>query len=189
MPVSAVRDFPPSDRSPSRLIGGELLALAASLLLYPFGICASRKRTARRAEQRTVVLVHGYLGNRSSFYPLAVYLKAQGLGSLLPFSYSAANGIERAALELREFLRERVRGGRIELVCHSLGGLIARAWLQLLRGPRPVGRPPRAPLPPPRNAQAGHLRRMLAALGDRPGAAPRLPAARAPAGDAQRRRA
>lgn len=140
MPVSPVRDFPPSDRSPSRLIGGELLALAASSLLYPFGIGASRKRTARRAEQRTVVLVHGYLGNRSSFYPLAVYLKAQGLGSLLPFSYSAANGIERAALELREFLRERVRGGRIDLVCHSLGGLIARTWLQLLGGARRVDR-------------------------------------------------
>src|SRR5436305_12554656 len=102
----AIQDFPPSDRSPSRLIGSELLALAASSLLYPFGIGASRKRTARRAEQRTVVLVHGYLGNRSSFYPLAAYLRTQGVGSLLSFSYSASNGIERAAIELRKFLRE-----------------------------------------------------------------------------------
>jgi len=140
MPTGAVRDFPPSDRSPSRLIGSELIALAASSLLYPFGIGASRKRTARRAEQRTVVLVHGYLGNRSSFYPLAAYLKAHGVGSLLSFSYSAAHGIERAALELRESLRQRVRGGRIDLVCHSLGGLIARTWLQLLGGARRVDR-------------------------------------------------
>src|SRR2546421_9506191 len=140
MPTGAVRDFPPSDRSPSRLIGSELIALAASSLLYPFGIGASRKRTARRAEQRTVVLVHGYLGNRSSFYPLAAYLKAHGVGPLLSFSYSAAHGIERAALELRESLRQRVGGGRIDLVCHSLGGLIARTWLQLLGGARRVDR-------------------------------------------------
>jgi triacylglycerol lipase len=140
MPHSAVRDFPPSDRSPSRLIGGELLALAASSLLYPFGMGTSRKRTARRADQRTVVLVHGYLGNRSSLYPLSAYLKMHGMGSLLSFSYSATHGIERAALELRQSLRERVRGGRIDLVCHSLGGLIARTWLQLLGGARRVDR-------------------------------------------------
>src|SRR2546429_472996 len=140
MPLSAVQDFPPSARSPSRLIGGELLALAASSLLYPFGLDASRKRTARRAEQRTVVFVHGYLGNRSSFYPLALFLRMLGIGPLLSFSYSAAQGIEGAAIELRNSLRHRVRGGRIDLVCHSLGGLIARTWLQLLGGARRVGR-------------------------------------------------
>src|SRR5437016_3442484 len=140
MPTGAVRDFPPSDRSPSRLIGSELIALAASSLLYPFGIGASRKRTARRAEQRTVVLVHGYLGNRSSFFPLAAYLKARGLGPVLSFSYSGERGIDGAALELREFVRQRVRGGRVDLVCHSLGGLVARTWLQMLGGARRVDR-------------------------------------------------
>ena len=140
MPLSAVQDFPPSARSPSRLIGGELLALAASSLLYPFGLGASRRRTARRAEQRTVVFVHGYLGNRSSFYPLAGFLRMLGTGPLLSFSYSGAHGIEHAAIELRDALRRRVRGGRIDLVCHSLGGLIARTWLQLLGGARRVDR-------------------------------------------------
>jgi triacylglycerol lipase len=140
MPISAVRDFPPSDQSASRLICGELLAIAASGLLYPFGIAASTKRTPRRQEQRTVVLVHGYLGNRSSFYPLAAYLKARHVGPLLSFGYSSAQGIEGAALQLRESLRRRIGGGRIDLVCHSLGGLVARAWLQLLGGARRVDR-------------------------------------------------
>ncbi|TMA75924.1 MAG: alpha/beta fold hydrolase [Deltaproteobacteria bacterium] len=140
MASSVVEDFPPSTRAASRLIGGELLALAASSLLYPFGLDASRKRTARRAEQRTVVFVHGYLGNRSSFYPLAFFLRMLGIGPLLSFSYSAAQGIEGAAIELRNSLRHRVRGGRIDLVCHSLGGLIARTWLQLLGGARRVDR-------------------------------------------------
>jgi pimeloyl-ACP methyl ester carboxylesterase len=135
-----VEDFPPSARPPSRLIAGELLALAASSLLYPFGLGASRKQTPRRSEQRTTVFVHGYLGNRSSFFPLALYLKACGGAPLLSFSYSGAHGIERAAVELRDSLRRRVRGGRIDLVCHSMGGVIARAWLQLLGGARRVDR-------------------------------------------------
>ena len=138
--TTPVRDFPPSARSPSRIIGSELLALAASSLLYPFGIGRTRRRTPRRREQRTVVLVHGYLGNRSSLFPLALYLRARGVRTLLSFSYSAASGIERAAQELREFLRRRVRGGRIDLVCHSLGGVIASAYLQLLGGARRVDR-------------------------------------------------
>jgi pimeloyl-ACP methyl ester carboxylesterase len=138
--MPALRDFPPSDRSPSRIIGGELLAFAASSVLYPFGIRATRARTARRREQRTVVLVHGYLGNRSSFYPLSLYLKARGFGQQLSFGYSGASGVERAALELRDFLGRRVRGGRIDLVCHSLGGVIACMYLQMLGGARRVDR-------------------------------------------------
>src|SRR4051812_10851562 len=140
MPLSAVEDFPPSVRSPSRLIGGELLALAASSLLYPFGLGASRRCTPRRSEQRTIVFVHGYMGNRSSFYPLAGFLKLLGAGQLLSFSYSSARGIEHAALELRDALRRRVRGGRIDLVCHSLGGVIPRPWLHPLGGARRVDR-------------------------------------------------
>src|SRR2546426_12530863 len=99
MPLSAVQDFPPSARSPSRLIGGELLALAASSLLYPFGLGASRRRTARRAEQRTGVFVHGYLGNRSSFYPLAGFLRMLGTSPLLSFRYSGAPGIGQPAIK------------------------------------------------------------------------------------------
>jgi len=135
-----VQDFPPSALAPVRLIGGELLAFAASSVLYPFGIARSRARTPRQKEQRTVVLVHGYLGNRSSFFPLSLYLKAHGVRPLLSYGYSGAPGVEQAALGLREFLRRHVRGGRVDLVCHSLGGVIACVYLQLLGGARRVDR-------------------------------------------------
>ena len=135
-----IQDFPPSDQSAARIIGSEILALAATSILYPFGIRDSRARTPRSREQRTVVLVHGYLGNRSSFFPLAAYLKALGVGRLLPVSYSAGRGVERAAVDLRDQLKRQVRGGRIDLVCHSLGGVIARVYLQLLGGSRRVDR-------------------------------------------------
>src|SRR5262245_49151713 len=135
-----MHDFPASKQPAGKLIGREVLAFLASSLLYPFGLPATKKRRPRRADQRTVVLVHGYLANRSCFFPLAAYLRARGLGPVLAFDYRSSGGVEAAAIRLKQFLRRRVRGGRIDLVCHSLGGLVARAYLQELGGARRVDR-------------------------------------------------
>ncbi len=134
------RDFPVSDRPASVLVAREVAALAAFSLLHPFGWRAQHKRTARRRDQRTVVLVHGYGGNRSSFLPLTAYLRAHGVRQILAFDYQASAGIEAAAHALRDYLRHAVRGGRIDFVCHSLGGLVARVYLQQLGGARRVDR-------------------------------------------------
>jgi pimeloyl-ACP methyl ester carboxylesterase len=135
-----IQDFPVSQEPARRIVGRELLAVAATSLLHPFGLWRSHKRTARRAGQRTVVLVHGYLGNRSALWPLAAYLRMRGIQQILAYEYAGSGGIEQAALGLRLFLQERVRGGRIDLVCHSLGGVVARVYLQQLGGARRVDR-------------------------------------------------
>jgi triacylglycerol lipase len=135
-----VQDFPVSDEPVGHIVGRELLALVGASLLYPFGLRRSLRRTPRRAEQRTIVLVHGYLANRGPLLPLAAYLRARGHKQILAYEYSGTVGIEQAAIGLRDFLRERVRGGRIDLVCHSLGGLVARVYLQELGGARRVDR-------------------------------------------------
>ena len=134
------QDFPASEQAASVLIAREVAASAAFLLLHPLGWRPERKRTPRRAAQRTVVLVHGYGGNRSAFLPLAAYLRARGVQQLLGFDYQSSDGIERAARVLRDFLKWSVRGGRIDLVCHSLGGLVARVYLEQLGGARRVDR-------------------------------------------------
>jgi pimeloyl-ACP methyl ester carboxylesterase len=135
-----LQDFPITDERAAHIVGRELLAFAAASLLYPFGLWRSGRRTPRRAEQRTVVLVHGYLANRGPLLPLAGYLRTRGHKQILAYEYSGEAGIEQAAIGLRSFLRERVRGGRIDLVCHSLGGLVARVYLQQLGGARRVDR-------------------------------------------------
>src|SRR5205823_5404852 len=58
---AALQDFPVTEEAAGRIVGRELLALAAASLLYPLGLWRSVKRTPRRAQQRTIVLVHGYL--------------------------------------------------------------------------------------------------------------------------------
>jgi pimeloyl-ACP methyl ester carboxylesterase len=135
-----IEDFPASDRPPWRLIAQESLALAATGLLFPFGLGAQRRRTPRQAVQRTTVLIHGYLGNRSALMPLAAYLRWCGVERVLAFDYASSEGVERGAIRLRDFLRRHVRGGRIDLVGYSLGGLVARVYLQQLGGARRVDR-------------------------------------------------
>lgn len=135
-----IEDYPASELSALPIVGRELLSLVASGLLYPFGLRKSNAQTARVREQRTVVLVHGYLANRSCFLPLRTYLRARGVRQLVAYEYSGSAGIEQAAIGLREFLQKNVRGGRIDLVCHSLGGLVARVYLQELGGARRVDR-------------------------------------------------
>jgi len=135
-----IADYPVDESPALPIVGREILSLVASGLLYPFGFGSDQTRTQRRREQRTVVLVHGYLANRSCFLPLRAWLKTQGIKKVLTYEYSGARGIEQAALGLREYLKRHVRGGRVDLVCHSLGGLIARVYLQELNGARRVDR-------------------------------------------------
>jgi len=135
-----IQDYPVSEQPAWRLVAREALGITAASVLYPFGIRRSQRRTPRQRDQRTVVLVHGYLANRSTLFPLAAYLQLRGFKQVLMFNYDSGAGVDRAALALREYLREHVRGGRIDLVCHSLGGLVARVYLQELGGSRRVDR-------------------------------------------------
>jgi pimeloyl-ACP methyl ester carboxylesterase len=135
-----IQDYPVSTQPPWRLIAQEALAFAAAGVLFPFGIKSSPRRTPGQRDQRTVVLVHGYLLNRSTLFPLAAYLRFRGVGPVLSFNYDSSAGIERGAVALRDYLRRHVRGGRIDLVCQSLGGLVARVYIQELGGSRRVDR-------------------------------------------------
>jgi pimeloyl-ACP methyl ester carboxylesterase len=135
-----ITDHPRSQQPTWWLVVQEAAALVAAALLMPFGLRGSRRRTPRRKEQRTVVLVHGYLANRSTLFPLAAYLRLRGIQQVLGFNYGTGAGVDRAARALRDYLRTHVRGGRIDLVCHSLGGLVARVYLEHLGGWRRVDR-------------------------------------------------
>jgi len=135
-----IEDFKVSDKPTYRVITREVLACLAWGAIYPFGITKSKKRTPRKSTQRTVVFLHGYMANRASFFALSAYLQSLGIKQTLSFNYNAKHGIERAAKELRDFLKEKVRGGKIDFVCHSLGGVIAQVYVQELGGHRRVNR-------------------------------------------------
>lgn len=106
--------------------------------MYPFGFLESRHRPRRAKDIRTVVFVHGLGANRACFFPLQAWLARAGHERQLAFNYATSGSVEKMAIELRDTVDRRVKGGRIHVVAHSLGGLVARTWIQALGGERRV---------------------------------------------------
>lgn len=118
----------------------EALSLLAHGILMPFGMRRPQPRPERGREQRTIVFVHGLATNRSGFFPLQAFLRLHGHRRQLGFNHGSRGPIESMALRLKRELDASVGGGRIDLVAHSLGGLISRYYLQRLGGARRVDR-------------------------------------------------
>jgi pimeloyl-ACP methyl ester carboxylesterase len=85
-----------------------------------------------------VLLLHGFVDNRSAFTRLRRSLHHHGWTTLQALNYSPLTGdIRTAAEELGphvEQLCEQSGHRRVDVVAHSLGGLIARYYVQCLGG-------------------------------------------------------
>ena len=126
----------------------EIAILAGHLLLYPSGITQERRGTpalappdAPRLPSGTkppVVLLHGFIDNRSVFVLLRRSLAQHGRQHIESLNYSPLTNDIRAAAELLgrhiEDICERTGRDQVDIVGHSLGGLIARYYVQRLGG-------------------------------------------------------
>ncbi|MEU6176677.1 lipase family alpha/beta hydrolase [Streptomyces coeruleorubidus] len=127
----------------------EFAILAGHLLLYPSGITQERRTSAPTlpsagaAQLPTeakppVVLLHGFIDNRSVFVLLRRSLAQHGRQQIESLNYSPLTCDIRAAAELLgrhiEEVCERTGAPQVDVVGHSLGGLIARYYVQRLGG-------------------------------------------------------
>ena len=128
----------------------ELAILAGHLLLYPSGITQERRGSAAplpspdgAAQLPTetkppVVLLHGFIDNRSVFVLLRRSLAQHGRQQIESLNYSPLTCDIRTAAELLsrhiEEICERTGSRQVDIVGHSLGGLIARYYVQRLGG-------------------------------------------------------
>ena len=107
-----------------------LLALFITPLL-PLYVALGRKQGAGK---QPIVLVHGYTQNRVNFIYLARALRRRGLGPLYGFNYFSYGDIRKNGERLARFV-DRVRretgAESVDLVCHSMGGLVARHCIRL----------------------------------------------------------
>ena len=98
------------------------------------GSAGSRERRGRPP----VLLLHGFVDNRSVFTLLRRSLVRNGWHDICALNYSPLTcDIRRAAERLGEYVEEfcaRTGRRRIDVVGHSLGGLIARYYVQRLGG-------------------------------------------------------
>ncbi|HVQ90694.1 MAG TPA: alpha/beta fold hydrolase [Mycobacteriales bacterium] len=138
--------------------GTELAWIAAHVALYPMGFRAARPAgTGDRhrldgltpvqrgllhsdveAAGTPILLVHGMVGNGSIFTVLRRSLSRRGFGPVHTVNYSPFTRDVRTAARLLsrqvEILCGRTGYERVHLIAHSLGGVIARYYVQLLGG-------------------------------------------------------
>ncbi len=108
-----------------------LIVLVSQPMLLPYFIVG--RRMGGNKAGTPIVLVHGYFQNRGDFVYVAHFLRRRGLGPLYGLNYWTFGRIESAAAQLARFV-QRVRAetgaAHVDLVCHSLGGLVANEYLR-----------------------------------------------------------
>ncbi|GGV10117.1 lipase [Kitasatospora herbaricolor] len=139
--------------------GAEAAAIAGHLVRYPTGV-GDEPRPAPgrpcppehdgpapgpggapasgRPHHGPVLFLHGFADNRAVFHPLLRALRRDGWTHLHALNHSPLTGDVRTAAVLLgrhvEWARRAHRGAPVALVGHSLGGLIARYYVQRLCG-------------------------------------------------------
>lgn len=104
---------------------GLLAALVQPLLPLYFVI---GRRLGGRPGGRPIVFVHGYGQNRVDFVWLARALAREGFGPMYGFNYWPLGRLRSNAERLSRFVARVCEDERVEvvdLVCHSMGGLVA----------------------------------------------------------------
>jgi pimeloyl-ACP methyl ester carboxylesterase len=142
--------------------GKEVAWVAAHVALYPLGIFSEKARavTREQADRFTladlppvqrglllgdvvaagtpILLVHGLVDNRSIFTLLRRALQRRGFGRIITLNYSPfTQDLRTAAARLaREVERTCEETGyeRVHVVGHSLGGVVARYYVQCMGG-------------------------------------------------------
>lgn len=150
-------------RARSAVTGGltELAWVGAHVLMYPLGARAEQLRLDARlrpgvqspavralfaadplAARTPVLLVHGLVDNRSIFTVMRRQLRRRGFASVCCWNYSPLlSDVGRAAGDLARHIEKICREtghDRVHIVGHSLGGLIARYYVQRQGGDRRV---------------------------------------------------
>jgi triacylglycerol lipase len=162
-PVPSVRAGLRALLSPMTVAGGltELAWVGAHALLYPLGTRTEQLQLDVRyrpgnqpaavralfaqdplAARTPVVLVHGLVDNRSIFTIMRRSLRRRGFAQVCTWNYSPwLRDVEAAAAALGEHIEQvchETGHDRVNVVGHSLGGLVARYLVQRLGGDRRI---------------------------------------------------
>ena len=93
-------------------------------------------RVVRDEGHRLIVFVHGLAGHRGNFLPMQNYFRWMGRPSSVSVGFPRRHSIEEMAEHLKRTIEELVRENNlpadkcIDVVAHSMGGIITRLALQ-----------------------------------------------------------
>lgn len=132
-----------------RKVQGERLPLRATFAEWAMSAAVSAWRLsgflplpgARVRGPRPVIVLHGYAMNRASFAPLSFRLARARLGPIVGFEYWTLGRTAAAARQLGWFVdhvQALTGANQVDIVGHSMGGVVARYYVALLGGDGPV---------------------------------------------------
>ncbi len=130
----------------SRFVRGTIRELGANLVaahLYPLGLFEkneiARRHTRLATNPRPILLVHGIIHNRSAFMHLKKRMeKEEGWENIFTMNYSTLHGnilqmVEELGRKI-EMVMKKTGAPQIDIVAHSLGGIVARTYMSLGEG-------------------------------------------------------
>jgi triacylglycerol esterase/lipase EstA (alpha/beta hydrolase family) len=135
------------------LVRAAFLEFGACMLLLPFWplwmlVGASYEAVIEgegeaRGRRNPVVLLHGFAMNRTNWIWLGRRLAGRGIGPLYGTSYFSPQSVRRSAEHLSRFVARvcaREKCERVDIVAHSLGGVVARYYIERLGGDKMIAR-------------------------------------------------
>ncbi|MCZ7684360.1 MAG: hypothetical protein M5U28_38550 [Sandaracinaceae bacterium] len=120
------------------MLGREAAAWARQGQLIVLG--PKRPRTVSRDADRVVAFVHGYGAAGAVFEPLRCEVEKKLGVPTIDFTYRSIASFSEITGELAALLDRVAEGRRLDLVGHSLGGLLSRWYAQEMDGARHVDR-------------------------------------------------
>jgi pimeloyl-ACP methyl ester carboxylesterase len=124
---------PGSVRAVLRAQVTETLATLREVVLMPRDIAPLVPRQVRH-EDDVVVLVHGFFATAGVWRPMKRALREATGAQVASFTHPPGAGIDRIARSLARIVERVPAACRVHLVGHSLGGLVARWYVQELGG-------------------------------------------------------
>lgn len=120
----------------------EAMSVARCVVAYPQGMLEMATRTGTPCgdvnRDAPVVLVHGYGHNASAWLMLKAALKRSGFTSVHTMNYNPwTHDVPKLAEKLSdkvELVRELTGADKVNIVGHSLGGIVCRWYVQELGG-------------------------------------------------------
>lgn len=123
----------------------ETMYTTTTLILYPLGFFSwngkSQHIPAHKNSdngKRPVVLIHGYFHNLSGYFVLSQKLKKRGWTHIYPINLNTYTwSIEEMAREVKKVVEgiiKNTRHKKVDIIGHSLGGLVGRYYVQNLGG-------------------------------------------------------
>lgn len=132
-------------RKGSYFCRGAIKEVGANLVaarFYPFGLFEKsekgRPHPALSQNPYPVLLVHGVVHNRSAFVKLQRDLEGAGWENIFTLNYSTIHGnilqmVEELAAKI-EMVLKKTGAKKIDIVAHSLGGIVSRIYMSLGEG-------------------------------------------------------